>query len=210
VPRRVVITCLSEPSWTPPGVSLSSWRRALADDAVDLLATLAETEPALAVETSERSFASAVAWPTMRVYAVPRLTVASVLAAATEDGFDQAAVMACDAPDLPGMLIAKLLRPLSTRDLAAAPDAARAHGLVGLASRLPAPEWLPDLDLDEATVASIRSAAPAATEIIGTPGWHRLRSPETLGRLDPDLDGWEATRSLLATSAPAEPGSAGR
>jgi hypothetical protein len=199
--RRVVIVALSAPTWTPPGIPPTAWRRALADDAVDLLATLAETEPALAVLASERSFASEVAWPTMRVYALPKLTVASILAAAEADGFDQAAVIACDAPDLPGMLIAKLLRPLTSRDLAAAPDAAAQGGLVGFASRLPAPAWLPDVDFDAATVTSVRSAAPAVTEIIGTAGWHRLRSPETLSRLDPELDGWEATRALLARGA---------
>lgn len=201
--RRVVIVALTIPTWTPPGLPPERWRRALADDAVDLLATLAETEPALAVQTAERSFASEVAWPSMRVYALPQLTVASILAAAAGDGFDQAAVIACDSPDLPGMLIAKLLRPLTTRDLAAAPDAAAERGLIGFASRLPAPSWLPDVDLDQSTVASVRSLAPAVTEIIGTPGWHRLRTPEALNRLDPELDGWEATRALLSKGAPA-------
>jgi hypothetical protein len=160
-------------------------------------------EPALAVQTADRDFAAAVAWPSMRVYALPQLTVSSVLAAATADGFEQAAILAADVPDLPGMLIAKLLRPLTTRDAAAAPAAGDESGLIGLACRLPAPTWLPDVDLDTATVASIRSAAPAVTEIIGTPGWHRLRTPAALGRLDEELDGWEATRSLLSRGATA-------
>ena len=51
VTRRVVVVPLKAPTWTPPGLDAQSWRRALADDAVDLLATLAEVEPALAVET---------------------------------------------------------------------------------------------------------------------------------------------------------------
>jgi len=29
------------------------------------------------------------------------------------------------------------------------------------------------------------------------PGWHRLRSVEDLSRLDPGLEGWQATRGLL-------------
>jgi hypothetical protein len=203
VTRRVVVVPLTAPTWTPPGLDAPTWRRALADDAIDLLATLAEVEPALAVETSERDFAAAVAWPGMRVYAVAELTVASILAAVAADGFEQAAIIVPDVPDLPGMLIAKLLRPLTTRDTAAAPAAGDDAGLIGLACRLPAPEWLPDIDLDNATVASIRAAAPAVTEIIGTPGWHRLRTPQALGRLDPDLDGWEATRTLLSRGAAA-------
>ena len=120
------------------------------------------------------------------------------LAAAAADGYEQAAVLAGDAPDLPGMMIAKLLRPLTTRPAAAAPDAVAPAGLLGVASRLPAPAWLSEIDADSATVATVRSAAPAATDVIGTPGWHRLRSAAALGRLDPELDGWEATRAILS------------
>jgi hypothetical protein len=198
VTRRVVVVALAPPVWTPPGVDPATWRRALADDAVDLLATLAAVDPALAVVEADRAFAAAVAWPSMRVYAVPALTAGNVLAAAASDGYEQAAVLAADAPDLPGMLIAKLLRPLTTRPVAAAPDAAEQAGLLGFACRLPMPEWLPYVDLDVATVAAVRNAAPAATDVIGTPGWHRLRTPASLSRLDPALDGWEATRSLLS------------
>ncbi len=138
----------------------------------------------------------------MRVYALPDLTIGTILAAAADDGFDQAAIIAPDAPDLPGMLIAKLLRPLTTRPAAAAPVIGEEVGLLGLASTLPAPEWLADLDLDTATVADVRKLAPAATDVIGTPGWHRLRLPSAMARLDQDLDGWESTRALL-TGSPA-------
>ncbi len=112
---------LAPPAWTPPGVEPATWRRALADDAVDLLAMLAEVEPALAVAEPDRPLAAAVAWPSMRVYVLPTLTIGNVLAAAASDGYEQAAVLAGDAPDLPGMMIAKLLRPLTTRPAAAAP-----------------------------------------------------------------------------------------
>jgi hypothetical protein len=189
---------LAPPVWTPPGVDPATWRRALADDAVDLLAMLAEVEPALAVAEADRPLATAVAWPSMRVYVLSTLTVGAVLAAAASDGYEQAAVLAGDAPDLPGMMIAKLLRPLTTRPAAAAPDAAAATGLLGLASRLPAPGWLAEVDTDSATVATVRGAAPAATDVIGTPGWHRLRTPASLAQLDPALDGWEATRAILS------------
>jgi hypothetical protein len=197
---------LAPPVWTPPGVEPTIWRRALADDAVDLLAMLAEVEPALAVAEADRTLASAVAWPSMRVYALPELTIGNVLAAAAADGYEHAAVLAGDAPDLPGMMIAKLLRPLTTRPAAAAPDAAAGSGLLGVASRLPAPDWLAGVDLDGATVATVRSSAPVATDVIGTPGWHRLRTAMALARLDPALDGWEATRTILSRGgSPAVP-----
>ena len=197
---------LAPPAWTPPGVEAATWRRALADDAVDLLAMLAEVEPALAVAQADRPLATAVAWPSMRVYALPTLSIGNVLAAAASDGYEQAAVLAGDAPDLPGMMIAKLLRPLTTRPAAAAPDAAAASGLLGVASRLPAPNWLAGIDMDDATVATVRSSAPAATDVIGTPGWHRLRTATSVVRLDPALDGWEATRAILSRGgSPAVP-----
>ncbi|HKD98799.1 MAG TPA: hypothetical protein VKB69_14565 [Micromonosporaceae bacterium] len=195
--RRVVAVLLRPPSWTPPGLDPARWRRALADDVVDLLSTLAEVEPALAVLEADRDFAAAVGWPGLNVYALPELTVPAVLASATAGGYDQAAVVAADAPDLPGMQIAKLLRPLTTRPVTAAPATESPSGLLGIASRLPAPSWLPDVDLESATVSDIRRAAPAAADVIGTPGWHRLRTPESLTHLDPALDSWESTRTLL-------------
>jgi glycosyltransferase A (GT-A) superfamily protein (DUF2064 family) len=134
----------------------------------------------------------------MRVYALPNLSTRTLLEAAASDGFDQAAIVTADAPDLPGMLIAKLLRPLTTRPVAAAPAAGEDHGLIGLASRLPAPAWLPAIDLGTATVAEIRACAPAVTDVIGTPGWHRLRHAAALSRLDPALEGWDATRAMLS------------
>jgi hypothetical protein len=175
----------------------------LAEDLIDLLATLAEVEPALAVVEADRAFAAAVAWPTMRVYALPHLSVRAILAAAASDGFEQAAIIAADAPDLPGMVIAKLLRPLTTRPVAAAPVTGDETGLLGLACRLPTPDWLPEIDFGTATVAAVRAAAPAATDVIGTSGWHRLRHPAALSQLDPDLEGWDATRAMLTGGAAA-------
>jgi hypothetical protein len=40
---------------------------------------------------------------------------------AAADGFDQAAVIAADAPDVPGMILGKLLAPLDTKAVAVAP-----------------------------------------------------------------------------------------
>ena len=107
----------------------------------------------------------------------------------------RAAVISADAPDLPGLLIGKLLQPLTTRVAAAAP--ATNGGLLGVAARLPVPEWLPDLDLDSASPDDLRAAAPRRAMVAVTPGWHRLRGPDDLRRLDPGLDGWATTRALL-------------
>lgn len=195
--ERLVVVSLTPPAWAPPGIDAARWRRALADDAVDLLATLAEVEPALAVAEAEASLAAAVAWPGMKVYALPNLSPRATFDRATEDGFEQAAIIAPDAPDLPGMLIAKMLRPLGSRPTTAAPASGEPRGLVGLATRLPVPAWLPEVNLDTATVADIRATAPHVADVIGTPGWHRLRRTESLSRLDPATEGWDAIRALL-------------
>ena len=128
----MIIVLLRPVPWSPPGVDLESWRRALAEDVVDLLATLSEVEPAIAATAADRALADAVAWPSMRVYDLPEPTVNAALAAAAADGFEQAAVIAPDVPDVPGLVLGKLLRPLTTRPVAVAP-AEREAGLLGVA-----------------------------------------------------------------------------
>jgi hypothetical protein len=59
------------------------------------------------------------------------------------------------------------------------------------------PDWFPDLDLDTAEPLAVRAAAPRSGAVAVTPGWHRLRGPADLARLDPALEGWDATRALL-------------
>jgi hypothetical protein len=196
-----VIALLVPVPWHPPAIDPLAWRTALAEDLVDLLATLNEVEPAIATTAADRPLAAAVAWPTMPVYEVPAPTPAAAFAAAAADGYDQAAVLAADTPDLPGLLVGKLLRPLTTRTLAVAPATANpggnGHGLLGVAARLPAPDWLPDLDLDEGSVAALRKAAPSLPQVATAPGWRRMRGPADLATLDPALEGWDATRTLL-------------
>ena len=119
--ERVVVALLVPVPWHPPGVGAEAWRTALAEDVVDLLARLAQAEPAIAATPADRALAEEIAWPGMRIYDVPAATVLPVLAAAAGDGFDQAAVIAADAADVPGMILGKLLRPLEKKAVAAAP-----------------------------------------------------------------------------------------
>ncbi|MDM4720633.1 hypothetical protein QTQ03_13960 [Micromonospora sp. WMMA1363] len=200
--RRVVVALLGPVAWAPPGIDPVAWRTALADDVVDLLTTLNGVDPAVAVTSADRWLADAVLWPGTTVYEVPEPTVDAVLAAVVGDGrggggYDQAVVIAGDAPDLPGLIIGKLLRPLTSRPVAVAP-AEGSVGLLGLAMRLPVPEWLPAVDLDTARPAAVRAAAPRPGDLAVTSAWHRLRGPADLARLNPALDGWDTTRALLA------------
>ncbi|MCP3784377.1 hypothetical protein NLX85_13460 [Micromonospora sp. A3M-1-15] len=194
--RRVVVALLAPVRWTPPGIDPVRWRSALAEDVVDLLATLNEVETAVAVTPEDRWLADEVVWPGTAVYEVPEPTATAVFAALT--GYDQAAVVVADAPDVPGLTLGKLLRPLSSRPVAVAPVEGNGAGLLGVAARLPVPEWLPALDLDKTAPAEVRAAAPRPGDVAVTAGWRRLRGPADLATLDPAFEGWEATRALLS------------
>jgi hypothetical protein len=67
-----------------------------------------------------------------------------------------------------------------------------------VACRLPVPAWLPAVDLDSASAADLRAAAPRPGDVAVTPGWRRLRDPAALATLDPAVEGWETTRALLS------------
>jgi hypothetical protein len=190
-----VVALLTPVSWAPPGTDRQAWRAAMAEDLVDLLTPLPRVHAAIAAVAADLPLAAEIAWPTTRIYEVPAPTIRAALAAAALDGHDKAAVILADAPDLPAMLIGKLLRPLSTRELVLAP--AHNGGLLGAAARLPLPAWLPELDAESGDVATARRPAPEPTMVASAPGWHRLRGPADLRRLDPALDGWEATRAIL-------------
>jgi hypothetical protein len=94
------------------------------------------------------------------------------------------------------MILGKLLSPLDSKPVAVAPGGA-GNGLLGVATRLPAPSWLQDHPLETATAQLLRKPAPAPGDVTSTPEWRRLRGPAELGSLDPSLEGWENTRSLL-------------
>ncbi|MGA3489860.1 hypothetical protein ACK8GG_17845 [Micromonosporaceae bacterium DT55] len=209
--RRVAVAMLAPTGWTPPGVDPFAWRTALAEDAVDLLATLAGVDAAVAVAAVDRDLAEAVVWPGMAILELPALTVGATLAAL--DGYDQAVLCAADAPDLPAMLLGKLFRPLGSHPVAVSP-AEPGPGLLGLATRLPPPGWLPDAfdpnvpAVPHAPTGSTVPAVPDAptaldvlagrsAEVQVVPGWRRQRGPADLAALDPGLEGWEATRRLL-------------
>jgi hypothetical protein len=200
VTRRAAALLLSGPPAAracPPGIAPAEFARAMAEDVADLLADLPGLEPVVAAAPDRVADAEDVVWPGTLVLEVAGLPV-DVLAALAGQGYDEAAVFAADVPDLPGLLVAKPFSALSTAPVAAAP--ADGGGLVALACRLPVPAWLPvDIDLDETyAVERLKAAAPSPGDVVLTPAWRRLRRREDLAALDPDLEGWEATRALLA------------
>jgi 2-phospho-L-lactate guanylyltransferase (CobY/MobA/RfbA family) len=110
------------------------------------------------------------------------------------------AVVAADVPDLPTLLLGKAFSALAgARGAAVAVCPAEAGGLVAVAVRVPLAGWLAESgfrldDLD--ALAILRRAAPDR-QLSVCPGWRRVRAPGDVVHLDPGLEGWDATRTLL-------------
>ncbi|SNS07589.1 hypothetical protein [Actinomadura mexicana] len=190
-------------SAVPPGLDPEEFRLALLEDTYEVVAGLELVTPALVLDPPDQPDAEAVTWPGTPI--VREATLAGAFAALHALGAETAALIAADAPDLPGLLLGKLFRALGTAPAAACRaegPAARGDGLVALAARLPLPGWLAgalrevDLDTPDA-LARLRAAAPRPGLVPQGPGWHRLRTLDDLRFLDPGLEGWENTRALL-------------
>ena len=204
--RRAAVLLLAGPAANgacPPGVAPAAFARALAEDVADLLADLPGLDPVLAAEPARVAEAEAVRWPDVPVLLIPDRAGAPMLLAVLAElagrGYTEAAGGAPDVPDLPGLLVAKPFSALTGAQVAAGP--AVRGGLVVLASRLPVPGWLAGLDVHldcPDAVDRLLAAAGDPADLAVTPGWHRLRTPADLARLDPALEGWEATRRLLS------------
>jgi hypothetical protein len=205
VTRRLVAVLV--PTQGVDGFPGGPLRAAMVEDVYETVAALELVEPVLALDADDpaRDVLESLTWPGTAVVTLPPsagpvprtwLTLRALVAA----GADQVTVIAGDAPDLPGLLVGKLHRALGSADVAVLPGAA--GGVVGLATHAPLPGWLraasaaADLD-DVDAVAHLRAVAGRRTAVSVGPGWHRVRTADDLGRLDPGLEGWEITRELL-------------
>lgn len=178
---------------TPPGADPAEFRLAMLEDTYEVVAGLELVTPVLALTEPDED-AEAITWPGTQLVLTTGLQ--ALLDQLADLGAEQAAVVAHDAPDLPPLLLGKLFRALGSGEVAICP--AKDGGLVALAARLPAPPWLKEIDLDTPDAPSrLRAAAEVPGAVRSGPGWHRLRAPEDLSRLDPGLEGWDNTRVLL-------------
>jgi hypothetical protein len=100
-----------------------------------------------------------------------------------------------DAPDLPGLLIGKLFRALGSADLALCPSEDGTQVAIGL--NIPPAGWLSSTLDFGISLAELDAVKPRRHAVAIGPGWHRLRSAGDLARLDPGLEGWDATRAIL-------------
>lgn len=152
----------------PPGIDPAAYLAALREDTYDTADDLLGVDAMLAAD-------EASAWAAMDA--------------------DIGAVVAGDVPDLPGLLIAKLLGACEDKPAGVLP--ARDGRLVGIAARLPVPAWVGGLTLEDGLDA-VHARAPRGSVVVG-PGWRRLRHPEDVRTLDPRLEGWPRTRGLLGS-----------
>jgi hypothetical protein len=187
-------------------VRADSLEASMLEDAVDLVVSMRQVDGALVAAPRDEAAARSAAWPGMPVLVVRDDAVASALAAvhgdagASDAPAAEAAVVCADAPDLPPLLLGKLFSALTSAEVAVCP--ASDGSLVALAARLPATSWLAGsaLTLDDTdAVAQLTALAPRRALHVGS-GWHRVRSVDDTARLDPGLEGWDATRAWLASS----------
>jgi hypothetical protein len=207
VSTRRVVAVLARPARSlapqrplaPPGVDDDALALAMVEDVVDLVSGMREVEAALALAPG---FAAArdTVWPGMPVCELSAgFTLVDALDALAELGAEEGTIVVGDAPDLPPLLLGKLHSALTAADVAVCP--ADGGGLVALAARLPVADWLRQVanqvDPDnEKILSALGRVAPRKALQIGS-GWHRMRRPEDVVRLDPGLEGWDATRTLL-------------
>jgi hypothetical protein len=122
-----------------------------------------------------------------------------LLAAAEDPSVVAVAVVMGDAPDLPGLLLGKLFRAVSGRpQVAICP--AEPDALVAVAASLQLPTWLVEstIRFDQPDALAALQAAGPPRLVAVVPGWHRIRTLADTVRLDPGLEGWDATRLALS------------
>ena len=192
---RVVVLLLGpvQAPAAPPGCDGALFAAAMAEDVFAVFGELEGIDEAIAFsDPAGAALAGSLAWPgTALVQLAAGSALPDLWRQVTERGYRQAAIVVADAPDLPALHVAKAFSALGSSAAAAAP--AVNGGVVILAGRLPPPPGVAGADMDRPPPPGVRRTLP----------WHRLRRPGDLARLDPGLEGWEATRALLpAGSSP--------
>lgn len=201
-PRRAVLVLARHRAAgaAPPGVDPQALADAALADTYEVVADLVGVASGIA---GDGEGVRDLLWPgALHLPDLPPAALARRLAGRV----DELVLVPGDVPDLPGLVLAKVFKVLHRTDLVVAPERG-GPGCVALGLRLPLAPWLETevLDLDEDPVERLRERAPSRPAYQRTPDWHRLRTADSLRRLDPRLEGWEETRALLEASPPAAP-----
>lgn len=180
----------------PPGIAAAAYAAALFEDVAEVALSMAGVDTLVLCPPGQAVAAAAVLWPQVPVVEQADTDLAAAAAGAGRRGYRDIVLVAGDAPDLPALILAKVFQALARSPVVLAP--ADGGGAVAIGVRLPAPAWLTDVDVDTpAALSQAQRAAPQPDRVEATAGWHRLRAPADIARLDLGLEGWEATRVLL-------------
>ena len=170
----------------PAGVDPELFAAACLADTYEVLADLVGVVAAVAAPPA----AEELLWPGSLRF--PAAAGPAEVIRQAEGRFDEVLLVPADVPDLPGLVLAKVFRALLRSPACVAVERG-GPGCVAVGVRLPAPEWVADIRLDDTRWLRGRRVARA-------PEWHRLRGPDACRRLDPGLEGWEQTRALLVSA----------
>jgi hypothetical protein len=195
-PRRLalVVAAHSAVAGAPPGVDGVAFAAACLADTYEVLADLQEVTSGIVGPASE---VAELLWP--GAVLLPPAPGLRDVVDQVADRFDEVVLVPGDVPDLPGLVVAKVFKALQRADVCLCSERGGGGGLSALGLRLPWPGWVgPDLDLDADPVERLTALAPRRGSLASGPDWHRLRTPASISRLDPGLEGWELTRSLLS------------
>lgn len=207
--RRLALVLAGTRAVPPPGIGAAAFAEACLADSYEVLADLEQVRAGIAFRDAgagldDQDDPAAIAellWPDD--LAVParrgglRAVADAVPHVAAGTGFSELLVVPADVPDLPGLVLAKVAKALHRADVCTAPEVG-GDGLAAIGVRLPWPEWLSiDLDFDHDPHHELLELAPERNRVARVPGWHRLRYPAAVDRLDPRLEGWDQVRLLL-------------
>jgi hypothetical protein len=192
----VLSTCRAVP---PPGIAAAAYADACLADSYEVVATMTGITAGL---VGDSPCLEEIRWPQDLLITDGDASIRSLAERMVDHGFAELIMLPGDVPDLPELIIAKIAKALSRADIALAPERG-GDGLAGLGVRLPWPAWLDaardgDLDLDTDPYDLLQELAPRRNLVVHTPGWHRMRTPESVHRLDPGLEGWDNVRLLLS------------
>lgn len=195
-PRRLalVVARHSAAEGSPPGVDPRAFAAACLADSYELVADLVRVDSGVVGEGPD---VEELLWP--GALHLPDLAGTRALVEWVGERYEEVVLVPADVPDLPGLVIAKVFKALQRADVCLAPERGSGGGLVALGLRAPWPSWITvEIDLDHNPTEDLQALAPRRGHVAVGPDWHRMRSPAAINRLDPGLEGWEMTRSLLA------------
>jgi hypothetical protein len=192
----VVLARYDASSAAPDGIDPAALAAACLLDSYEVVADLIEVTSGIAGPPS----VAEMLWPGA-LHLPTDITVPAMARQLGEEA-DELVVLPADLPDLPGLVLAKLFKVLHRTDIAIAPERS-GTGCAAVGVSLPLADWIPEdaFDLDDNPFTRLSAIAPRGSRCTLAPAWHRLRTPVDVARLDPGLEGWEETRTLLAGRA---------